>query len=38
VALIEQHLRTNAANITGATDDENLHPDAILPAGLAKLK
>ena len=36
--LIEQHLRANAANITGAADNENLHRVAILALSLAELK
>jgi hypothetical protein len=38
VALIEQHLCANAADVTSAADDENFHPGAILPVVLAKLK
>jgi hypothetical protein len=36
--LIEQHLGANAANVTGAADNENLHRGAILPVSPAELK
>ena len=38
VLLIEQHLRANAANVTGAAHDENFHPGAILPVLSKELK
>ena len=38
MALIEQHFRTNAADVTSAADDENFHPGAILPVLSTELK
>jgi len=38
VALIEQHLGTNATDVTSAADDENFHPGAILPVLSTELK
>src|SRR4029077_12833612 len=38
VLLIEQHLRANAADVTGAADNENFHRGAILPISPAELK
>jgi len=38
VALIEQYLRANAADVTSAADDENFHPGAILPVLSTELK
>jgi hypothetical protein len=38
VLLIEQHLRANATDVTGATDNENFHRGAILPISPAELK
>jgi hypothetical protein len=38
VLLIEQHLRANAADITGAADNENFHRGSILPVSPVELK
>jgi hypothetical protein len=38
VALIEQFLRTNTADVTSAADNENFHPGTILPVLSTELK
>ena len=38
VLLIEQNLRANATDVTGAADNENFHRGAILPFSPAELK